>query len=58
MTVSIGKKTFYEQQNLSLSDAYILSSKVMTMNMLESEAKEGIEAFLDKRKPNWDFEND
>ena len=58
LTVSIGKKTFYEQQNLSLSDAYILSSKGMTMNMLEGEAKEGIEAFLDKRKPNWDFEND
>jgi 1,4-dihydroxy-2-naphthoyl-CoA synthase len=30
----------------------------MTMNMLKEEAKEGIEAFLDKREPNWDLEND
>ena len=58
LTVSIGKKTFYEQKNLSLNDAYALCSKVMTMNMLKEEAKEGIEAFLDKREPNWDLEND
>ena len=54
----ITEKTFYEQKNLSLNDAYALCSKVMTMNMLKEEAKEGIEAFLDKREPNWDLEND
>ena len=53
-TLKIGKKAFYKQREMSLEDAYNYTSKVMMENMLEREAEEGINAFLEKRKPNWD----
>ena len=51
--VEIGKKAFYKQHNLSLSDAYEFTSKVMTENTLKDDAKEGISSFLEKRDPSW-----
>ena len=53
MTVKIGKEAFYKQSELSLSDAYEYTSKIMTENTLKEDAKEGISSFLDKRKPTW-----
>ena len=38
---------------MPLSKAYEYASQVMVENMLEHDAKEGIEAFLDKRPPFW-----
>ena len=38
---------------MKLSDAYDYASNVMVENMLKLDAKEGIEAFIEKRKPNW-----
>ncbi|HTQ15116.1 MAG TPA: enoyl-CoA hydratase [Rhizomicrobium sp.] len=52
-TVKIGKAAFYEQIGMGLSAAYDYASQVMTMNMLEGEACEGIGAFIDKREPKW-----
>ena len=52
-TVKIGKEAFYKQHELSLSDAYEYTSIVMTRNILDDDAIEGIESFLEKRKPNW-----
>ena len=51
--VSIGKEAFYKQSELNLFDAYEYTSKVMTANTLNENAKEGIDAFLEKRDPNW-----
>ncbi len=51
--VSIGKKAFYKQSELNLFDAYEYTSRVMTENTLNEDAKEGIDAFLKKRDPNW-----
>tara|TARA_B100001079_G_scaffold269191_1_gene280963 strand:+ start:201 stop:1007 length:807 start_codon:yes stop_codon:yes gene_type:complete len=51
--IKIGKEAFYEQHNLSLSDAYEFTGKVMTENTLNDDAKEGISSFLEKRDPNW-----
>ena len=53
LTLKIGKEAFYKQINMNLSDAYDYASNVMVENMLKLDAKEGIEAFIDKRKPNW-----
>ena len=53
-TLKIGKKAFYKQREMTLQDAYNYTSSVMVENMLESDSKEGINAFLEKRKPNWD----
>ena len=52
-TVKIGKEAFYRQLEMQLAEAYIYASTVMTKNMLEAEAEEGIGAFLEKRPPKW-----
>lgn len=52
-TLKIGKEAFYKQKNMPLSEAYDYASKVMVDNMLEHDAKEGIDSFLQKRKPKW-----
>jgi len=53
LTIKIGKKAFYKQAEMSLRQAYKYTSKVMTENMMAMDAKEGISAFLEKRKPKW-----
>ena len=53
MTVATGKRAFYAQAEMDLSDAYEYTSKTMTDNLLKIDAKEGINAFLEKRSPDW-----
>jgi len=53
LTIKIGKKAFYKQLEMSLSNAYKFTSKIMALNMMAQDAKEGISAFLEKRKPKW-----
>jgi len=52
-TVRIGKEAFYRQLELPVSGAYEFAAQVMAENMMEADAKEGIGAFVEKRKPNW-----
>ncbi len=52
-TVRTGKEAFYRQIEMRLADAYDYASRVMTENMLNAEAEEGICAFLEKRDPQW-----
>ena len=52
-SIAIGKEAFYRQMEMGLSGAYAFASEVMTRNMLEADAKEGICAFIDKREPKW-----
>ncbi len=53
LTIKIGKQAFYKQLEMPLKKAYSYTSKVMTTNMMAMDAKEGISAFLEKRKPIW-----
>ena len=53
MTVSIGKKAFYVQAEMHLSEAYKYTSQIMKDNLLNDDAKEGIDAFIEKRSPDW-----
>ena len=53
LTIKIGKQTFYKQVEMPLRKAYAYTSKMMTLNMMAMDAKEGISAFLEKRKPVW-----
>tara|TARA_Y100000992_G_scaffold11439_1_gene6983 strand:- start:265 stop:1035 length:771 start_codon:yes stop_codon:yes gene_type:complete len=53
LTIKIGKRTFYNQLEMPLKKAYSYTSKMMTQNMMAMDAKEGISAFLEKRKPKW-----
>lgn len=52
-TIALGKQAFYQHLDLSLDKAYDHAAEVMVRNMLIDEAKEGISAFLEKRKPKW-----
>ncbi len=55
--VSLGKQLFYKQIETSLENAYELASQTMACNMMDPDALEGIQAFIDKRPPNWAFKN-
>lgn len=52
-TVRIGKEAFHHQVSMSLADAYDYTANVMVTNMMAPDAREGIEAFIEKRRPNW-----
>lgn len=52
-TVAIGKEAFYRQLEQPLHEAYAYAADVMTRNMMDADANEGICAFLDKREPKW-----
>ena len=52
-TLKIGKKAFYNQTEMTISDAYKYASEIMIENMMNHDSEEGIAAFLEKRKPNW-----
>ena len=51
--ISIGKDMFYRQLPMDLSAAYDYASERMTCNMDSHDAREGIDAFIQKRKPEW-----
>ena len=48
-----GKGAFYEQLSLPTAEAYAFTGEVMVRNMLEADTAEGINAFLEKRSPDW-----
>ena len=53
MTLATGKQAFYRQREMTLVDAYDYASQVMVDNMLKHDAEEGINAFIEKRSPEW-----
>lgn len=53
MTLATGKRAFYTQREMPLSQAYDFASDVMVENMLARDAEEGIGAFIEKRAPEW-----
>ncbi len=53
VAVAAGKKIFYEQIEAELEHAYELASEGMVCNMMTEDAMEGIDAFAQKRAPQW-----
>lgn len=51
--VKIGKSAFYDQAVMGLDEAYAFAGGVMVENMLWRDTDEGINAFLEKRTPDW-----
>jgi enoyl-CoA hydratase/carnithine racemase len=53
LTVRLGKAAFYDQLALDEATAYERATEVMTDNARRRDAQEGIQAFLQKRRPTW-----
>jgi enoyl-CoA hydratase/carnithine racemase len=51
--VRMGKQLFYQQLEMGLDAAYQLAGETMACNMMCDDAAEGIDAFMQKRKPEW-----
>ena len=51
IAVRIGKGMFYQQLEMGLVEAYDYAGEVMACNMMSDDAGEGIDAFMQKRKP-------
>lgn len=52
--IKIGKEAFYNQLEMGLAEAYAYTGEVMADNMLFRETEKGMEAFMEKRQPEWD----
>ncbi|MCB1330816.1 MAG: enoyl-CoA hydratase [Maritimibacter sp.] len=53
IAVTLGKAGFYAQIEQPLAAAYAIAGPVMVENMMDSDTAEGIQAFIEKRKPDW-----
>ncbi len=52
--VALGKALFYRQLEQGIESAYADAGATMACNMMDPSALEGVQAFIDKRPPNWD----
>jgi enoyl-CoA hydratase/carnithine racemase len=53
VALAMGKALFYRQLEMGIDAAYADASETMASNMMNDCALEGVQAFIDKRKPNW-----
>jgi len=53
VAIRSGKQMFYRQLELGLAEAYALASEVIACDMMTEDAQEGIDAFIEKRAPEW-----
>ena len=53
LALAMGKALFYRQLEVGIADAYADAGQTMACNMMDDSALEGVQAFIDKRKPDW-----
>jgi enoyl-CoA hydratase/carnithine racemase len=53
VALSMGKALFYRQLETGIEAAYADAAHTMACNMMDASALEGVQAFIDKRPPNW-----
>ena len=53
VAVRTGKAMFQRQLQMPLDEAYAFAGEVMACNMMAEDAGEGIDAFIEKRPPQW-----
>jgi enoyl-CoA hydratase/carnithine racemase len=53
LVVGVGKQAFYRQIEMPVEQAYAYTKEVMSFNASFADAQEGMCAFLEKRKPEW-----
>jgi enoyl-CoA hydratase/carnithine racemase len=53
LALALGKQLFYRQLEVGMQAAYDDAAHTMACNMMDASALEGVQAFIDKRKPGW-----
>lgn len=53
VAIALGKGLFYRQLEEGIAAAYEDAGRTMACNMMDASALEGVQAFIDKRPPNW-----
>jgi enoyl-CoA hydratase/carnithine racemase len=53
VAIALGKHLFYRQLEAGTEAAYEDAGRTMACNMMDPAALEGVQAFIDKRKPEW-----
>ncbi len=53
LVVGVGKEAFYKQSEMPTEQAYAYTKEVMSFNATFADAQEGMCAFIEKRKPEW-----
>ncbi len=53
VAIRTGKGMFYQQLEMGIAQAYDYAGEVMACNMMSEDAAEGIDAFMQKRAPNY-----
>ena len=53
VAIAMGKALFYRQLESGVAAAYEDAGRTMAENMMDASALEGVQAFIDKRKPDW-----
>lgn len=53
VALALGKALFYRQLETGIAAAYEDAGATMACNMMDASALEGVQAFIDKRKPDW-----
>jgi enoyl-CoA hydratase/carnithine racemase len=51
--LTLGKALFYRQLETGIAAAYADAATTMACNMMDASALEGVQAFIDKRPPDW-----
>jgi len=51
--IAMGKGLFYRQLETGIEAAYVDAGNTMACNMMDQAALEGVQAFIDKRRPAW-----
>jgi len=51
--LALGKQLFYKQREMGIEAAYQLAGQTMACNMVHPVAQEGVQAFIEKRAPQW-----
>ena len=51
--IAMGKTLFYQQRETGIQAAYQLAGQTMACNMMHPVAQEGVQAFIEKRTPQW-----